>query len=307
MATNDLRPLSGFNALITIFIFISALSLLWLASRIEGVALLSLGIVFSILLVTNYSLLHEASHHNHNRYPSLNYLLGNLNAILFPIAFTFFQSNHNFHHDNNRTKSECFEYYDPKQPLATKIFRHLQWYSLLFGTYWFFIPLVNLITATLPWLLKLWPFSVMAATQKMFNRFDNNRLRKISAETMISVFFWACVWQVLDLQLVPTLFLYCCFAFNWSTRQYIAHAFTPLDKEEGVLNLKLDRISEKLILHNNWHQVHHQHPHVPWHLLPAHASQPPQQSYYRQYLRLWSGPKPLAGFCHDTAVANTHY
>jgi len=288
-----LQPLNRLNFTITLAILACATFLLWYASHAGMAQILVAAFIFSHLMLINYALLHEGSHDNHNSDPALNRLLSTFNGALFPVSFTFYQLTHGFHHENNRSEHECFEYYNPDDPLIRKLFRHLQWYSILIGTYWFFIPVFSLIAAILPWLLKLWPINAIMTTNRMFDRFDRHAQKKIGIETGFIIAFWVTLWLVLDLKLLPTLILYASFAVNWSTRQYIAHAFSPVDKETGALNLKLGPLMEKFLLNANWHLLHHQQPDIPWHLLPEYAQQPPDISYWRQYLRLWTGPRPL--------------
>ncbi len=287
------KPRSGLNLLITLGLLGSAVALLWYASHSSGWQLVPIALLFSILMQPNYVLLHEGSHDNHHHTRWLNWLLSNLNGALFPVSYTFYRLTHGFHHENNRSVHERFEYYDPEKPLGNRLFRYLQWYAILFGTYWLFIPLVNLTAATLPWVLRLWPLSTLDTTNRMFERFDASALRRITLETGLIILFWFFLWQTLELQLLPTLALYGAFAFNWSTRQYIAHAFSPLDKERGAYNLKLGRLTQAFLLNANYHLVHHQRPELPWHLLPHYAEQPPTLGYWRQYLRLWTAPKAL--------------
>ena len=86
---------------------------------------------------------------------------------------------------------------------------------------------------------------------------------------------------------------YAFFAFNWSTRQYVTHAFTVRDVKNGALNLSVSRPMAWILLQGQWDLVHHQHPHVSWMYLPllGRSSKKPV-SYLKQYLKLWGGPKP---------------
>jgi hypothetical protein len=90
-----------------------------------------------------------------------------------------------------------------------------------------------------------------------------------------------------------TLILYSCFAFNWSTRQYVGHAFTRRDVIEGAWNLRHNRLMTWVLLHGEWDLNHHRRPDVSWYYLPRLASpDEPRRSYLRQYWRLWLGPRP---------------
>jgi fatty acid desaturase len=67
----------------------AAISLLWLGSRVESwYAIAGAGIVFSYVLLTNYALLHEATHHNLHSNRRWNYVLGVLAGFLFPVPFS---------------------------------------------------------------------------------------------------------------------------------------------------------------------------------------------------------------------------
>ena len=86
--------------------------------------------------------------------------------------------------------------------------------------------------------------------------------------------------------------LYACFSFNWSTRQYVGHAFTRRDVVEGAWNLRHNRVMSWVLLHGEWDLNHHRRPDVPWYYLPR-LSPPgePRTGYVRQYWRLWRGPR----------------
>ena len=85
---------------------------------------------------------------------------------------------------------------------------------------------------------------------------------------------------------------YAFFAFNWSTRQYVTHAFTVREVRDGALNLKVSRPLGWILLQGQWDLVHHQHPHVPWiHLQKLATDSQAPVSYVRQYLKLWKGPR----------------
>ena len=291
LQTKKIKPRSGLNLLLSLHIAVSALFLLWWASHGDTPQIIVAALLFSIILQPNYVLLHEGSHDNHHYKPLLNRLMSNVNGLFFPISATFYRLTHGFHHENNRSEHECFEYYDPQQTLGDQIFRHLQWVSIVFGTYWLLILMANLTAAIVPWLLKLWPFSAMITTRNMFDRFDSQSLRWISLETAVIILFWLFIWSALELQWLPTLVLYAAFAFNWSSRQYIAHAFSPIDKDRGAYNLKLNRFSQLFLLNSNYHLTHHQYPDIPWHLLPEYARSEPTHNYWQQYRLLWTAPR----------------
>lgn len=288
-----MKPGNNVNLALCIFLQLFAFFLLWTASHSGPLICILAAVIFSFAMLTNYCLIHEASHNNLNSNPGINWLLGTLTACLFPVSLTFYKNGHLFHHLNNRSEHERFEYYDPNASAASILLRHLQWYGIITGTHWIFIPVISFMAATVPWTLRLRPVSQFVSTKGMFDRLNTQHLKYITIESLIILLYWITIWNLLDLSMMPVAIMYACFAFNWSTRQYIAHAFTPLDKDLGALNLKLSWFMEKLLLYSNLHLVHHQHPDAPWHKLPELAQNQPDKSYFRQYLKLWTAPKKI--------------
>src|SRR5437762_2481548 len=65
------------NLALVVLVFAGGVGLLWLGSRAaEWYTLLPVGVAFSYLMLTNYALLHEASHGNLQTDARRNYLLG---------------------------------------------------------------------------------------------------------------------------------------------------------------------------------------------------------------------------------------
>ena len=56
----------------------------------------------------------------------------------------------------------------------------------------------------------------------------------VRLEFFAIVSFFALLHWFLHLQWTHTLILYACFSFNWSTRQYVGHAFSKRDVIEGA-------------------------------------------------------------------------
>lgn len=279
------------NLALSLGVFTAAVILLWAGSRVQnGWAIGGIGIVFSYVLLTNYALLHEASHGNLQSHSRRNNALGILAGLLFPMPFTLMRSTHQGHHDHNRTDVEMFDLYYPHD---SRLLKCIRWYGILCGFFWPIIPLGAVIFSVLP----------RAAREKLFYRFkptgylldgvQNAAVWRVRIETVgIALFFAALCW-LLDLRWQNTLVLYLCFAFNWSTRQYIGHAFSKRDVIEGAWNLRHLRWMSWLLLHGEYDLNHHRHPEVPWYYLPEIS--PPnekQPGYLRQYWRQWLGPRP---------------
>src|SRR3954451_2142499 len=82
----DMPIPDGLNLGLVVVVFSGAVGLLWLGSQVEAwYAVLGVGILFSYLLLTNYALLHEATHGNLHSNPRVNYWLGLATGVLFPM------------------------------------------------------------------------------------------------------------------------------------------------------------------------------------------------------------------------------
>src|SRR5262249_3100335 len=89
-----------------------AVALIWLASWLAAwYAVLAVGVVFSYLMLTNYALLHEATHHNLHSNPRWNYWLGVATGVLFGAPYSMIRVTHQGHHQRNRTDAEMFDLY----------------------------------------------------------------------------------------------------------------------------------------------------------------------------------------------------
>jgi fatty acid desaturase len=283
---------TSLNITLVISIQIVVLSSLYLASRLEWIWSLPIGLFVSFVLLTNYALVHEAAHDNLNQSAKANRFLGMLSGFLFPISFTFFKIAHTVHHNHNRTDHEMFDYYYPNDNLWIK---RAQWYSILIGIYPPLIPVGSILMGFVPWVYKSRPFAKARSSSVLFanNQFNIKDIRKIRIEVVLGFLYWIILWNVLSLSWLSVLIIYAFFCFNWSTRQYVTHAFTPRHVIEGALNLKVSRIMSWILLNSEWDQVHHKKPKVSWIDLPKYADTTMQPiSYWRQYLRLWKGPRP---------------
>jgi fatty acid desaturase len=105
---------------------------------------------------------------------------------------------------------------------------------------------------------------------------------------------FAGLFWLLELRWQTVLLMYLCFGFNWSTRQYIGHAFSKREVIDGAWNLQHNRLMSLVLLHGEYDLNHHRRPEVPWYYLPK-VSAPDEQrlDYIRQYWRQWLGPRPV--------------
>lgn len=278
------------NFILVLGVFGVATGLLWLGSRVESWwAVIGVGILFSYVLLTNYALLHEASHDNLQSSPRRNYWLGVITGILFPMPLTAMRSTHQGHHDFNRTEKEMFDLY---QPGENRMIKYIRWYGILCGFFWPLVPLGAVVFSLTPRPMRDVIFGRHQPRGYLVNSIRESDVWAVRGETFLTALFFATAFWGLDLRWQNTLVLYACFAFNWSTRQYIGHAFSKLDVIEGAWNLRHNRLMSFLLLHGEYDLSHHRHPEISWYYLPR--LDPPdhtQPGYIRQYWRQWLGPR----------------
>ena len=280
---------AAFNLLVAASLFVAALFLLWLASRLPLLASLVIGLLFAMLLLTNYQLIHEAAHGLLHPSPGVNESVGMLLSWLFPVSFTLMKVTHIVHHCCNRSDHEMFDCYYPGD---SRILKYLQWYGLLFGLWWWLVPVGSLLLALNPRWLYSRPFRKARTTTRLFDDFSAREIHRVRVETVFGLLFWILAFQLLQLEWSAMLVLYGMFGFNWSTRQYVTHAFSPRDVINGAWNLRVGRLHGAMLLNGQWDRVHHQHPHVSWIHLPELArGKAFDLGYWQQYRRLWRGPR----------------
>jgi len=272
-------------------VFLGACGLLWLGSHVESWwATLGVGIVFSYVLLTNYALFHEAGHGNLHSNAVVNRLLGTAAGILFPMPYSMFRVTHQGHHLRNRTDHEMFDLY---YPTDNKFIRYVQWYGILCGLFWPWVPIGAVLFALCPAVLRTRIFRQARSSSYLLGDIRAAEVGAIRIEVLLTVTFFALAFWLLDLRWQAMLIMYACFSFNWSTRQYVGHAFSRRDVIEGAWNLKHLPFMSWILLHGEWDLNHHRRPEVSWYYLPR-LSGPgdPRVGYLRQYWRQWFGPRP---------------
>ena len=284
---------SGLNIALVLLIFISAVALMVAASRVESWwAVLGIGVVFSYLMLTNYALLHEGTHDNLHPKRQINTILGVIAGVLFPMPFSLIRTTHQNHHARNRTDSEMFDLY---YPTDNRLRKYVQWYGILLGFFWPLVPIGGVLFAFGPrWVRRLVIRGSEATGGYLMGEVDQV-VGKIRVEMVLIILFFVTIFLAVSLKWQAVLVLYACFSFNWSTRQYIAHAFSKRDIVEGAWNLKHNRLMTWLLLHADFDLNHHRRPDVPWLHLPK-LSTPGEsrRSYLRQYWAQWLGPRLTA-------------
>lgn len=271
--------------------------LLWYVSHNQGLNLLPAVVLFSYTNHTVYALLHEAIHgafHSNNR---INDWAGRWCAGFFPTSFRLQRAFHMTHHRNNRSEAEQWDYLRPGD---NKVLKIAQWYAILTGIYWFFVPLASLVYLFFPRLLNVAVLresnlASQTSSDEYLLALDKLDSKGARQDVVFSLAFQAALVAILDLNLSGWLLCYGAFAFNWCSLQYADHAFSPLDATNGAWNLRTNRVVRALLLNYPLHRAHHQHPTASWVDLPAlvDPQEEPQPSFGENWRRMWRGPQPL--------------
>lgn len=279
------------NVLLTLLGCLGAVGLLWAGSlRPEWWWVLGCGVLFSYEMLFVYALIHQAQHGTLHSHPRVNHWLGVALSTLFPAPFTMIQTTHQGHHLRNRTDYEMFDLYYPSDNRFMKV---AQFYCILVGLFWPIIPVGGVLAAVAPGIFK-WPvFRNGRGTGYLLGDIRAAQVRDIRLEMLLILAFFAFLFLGLKLPWQSVLTAYLCFSFNWSTRQYVSHAFTERDVVDGALNMRTGRFMSWLLLNGEWDLNHHRYPNVPWNHLPA-VSEPGEErvSYLKQYWIQWLGPRP---------------
>ncbi len=280
------------NTSLVILVAASAVGLLWLASRLDStLAVLGVGIAFSYLMLSDYALLHEATHDNLHQQPRWNHVGGVITGIFFLAPFSMIRVTHQGHHQRNRTDDEIFDlYYE-----GGWFLKCCQWYATLLGLFWPCIPVCAVLFAICPRTIGLKLFSGPPFGNANVKDITPADLVRIRFELLLTLAVFAGMFWLLDLRWQSVAILYACFSLNWSTRQYVGHAFSQRDIIEGAFNLRHNVVVSKILLHGEWDLSHHRHPEVSWYYLPTISrDDEPRPSYARHYWRQWLGPRPVS-------------
>jgi hypothetical protein len=209
--------------------------------------------------------------------------------VLFPVPFSLIFRTHQGHHARNRTDDEMFDLY---YATDNRVYKFWIWYGTLTGWFWPLVPLGALLLAVLPRSVYRRVFTRSPWSNPSLQTLTPRTLWRIRGECLLIAAIWSALFALLDLRWPVVLLAYACFSFNWSTRQYVSHAFTPRHVIDGALNLKHNRIMDIVLLNGHWDLNHHRHPDVSWYYLPQ-LSDPHEErpTYRKQYWRQWLGPR----------------
>lgn len=280
------------NLLLILACSVLYFTLLILASNQNNwYSLLIIAMLFAIVMIPVYTLIHEAEHIILNSNPSVNNFLGRWLCCLFIAPFTFFKHCHHRHHKKNRTDIEIWELYLEHQ---IKWKRYGNLYGMMIGLGYWSIVLSVLLFATAPRLIYSRFFMQHTETAGFLEGSNTKEKKNASKwESIVVVVFHITCFFIFRYNVKAWLCCYLAHGFVWSSQNYVNHAFSPRDIINGAHNLKVPVWLKIIYLNFNLHLAHHQNPKIPWIYLSNFIKHDTHRiSFFRNYLRLWKGPKP---------------
>jgi fatty acid desaturase len=280
---------------------IVATGCLWAATHASSpLAIVAAAILFAFVNNTIFSLMHEAVHGVFHESHAINEAAGHFTAAFFPTIFVIQRLSHLTHHRNNRSENERFDYYEPGD---SHLLKTAQWYSILTGLYWLFIPAFTLVYALFGGII---PWRKIVATDGFVGRqtsakayFDSLQripMTQIWLGFILTLAVQAALFGLLGLSLVGWAVCYACFGLMWSSLQYADHAFTALDCREGAWNLKVSTVTRLLFLNYHYHLSHHREAQARWRELPRRpGANTALMPYTRMLFFMWAGPRLKPG------------
>jgi fatty acid desaturase len=251
---------------------------------------LLLGLAFAIVMIPVYSLMHEAAHNALHPNPAWDIYLGRWLCCLFIVSFSFFRHCHLKHHKKNRTDEEMWDLYYEHQ---NKWLRYGNLYLMMIGVGYLASWLSVILFAIAPGLANAPLFKKHTEVKGFLEGIDDKRKLKVAQlESVVVILFQVMVLYFLHWDLFTWFIFYMVHGFVWSSQNYVNHAFSPRDIINGAHNLKVPVWLNLVYLNFNIHLAHHQNPKIPWLHLPRFMrSGKGRISFFKNYLRLWKGPR----------------
>lgn len=249
-----------------------------------------LGVAFGIIMIPVYSLMHEAAHNALHPVHRWNVFWGRWLCCMFIVSFTFFRHCHLKHHKKNRTDEEMWDLYYEHQD---KWLRYGNLYLMMIGFGYMALWLSVILFAIAPGLVNSKLFKKHAEIRGFLEGSDDVfKVRDSQVESIVVLLLQACCLWLLDWDVQTWIIFYLIHGFIWSSQNYINHAFSPRDIINGAHNLTIPTWLNLVYLNFNLHLAHHQNPKIPWLHLPKFIrSGRGRISFFRNYIRLWKGPR----------------
>lgn len=253
---------------------------------------------------TTWALIHEGIHSNFNSDTKRNSFYSRLLSLFLHSNFEVLRFGHLMHHRYNRTDYDLTEGCADKKEGQSNI--RYQLYKLGQNSAYYFHITIGLYLAEvigpILFLLPIKPIVNMA--EQILGRdhgyiingknilLQAKRLKTVRLDSVINLLlFFIIIYLFSDFLWIYLLYLLIRSVLI-SSADNLPHYGSSRDKITGAFNLSAPKWWQKMILNFNLHRVHHEHPNLAWHLLPAKFAAEEgcyDQNYFKQYLRQWRG------------------
>ncbi len=183
-----------------------------------------ISILFGILMIPVYTLIHEAEHGIIHSNPFVNNFLGGWLCCLFIAPFSFFKHCHLRHHKKNRTDLEMWDLYYEHQNKWKK-YGYLCFLSIGFG--YISIVLSVVLYAFTPKLLYRIFSHIKEAASFLQGSNNKKKIRVFRIESIIVIIFQLFCFYIFNFNWQAWLTCFLIHGFIWSSQNYVNHAFSP--------------------------------------------------------------------------------
>jgi len=304
-AAIDVRANLTLLAIVTLALVVQLFGLPFLL-RGWGAPALLLIVPLVVLTPTQWGLIHEAIHGQLFARRHLNEAVARALSIAFALPFDAMRFGHLMHHRFTREPFDRPDVVDATRPLWQA---RLSYYGRLLGGLYMgelVLPLLAFLPAKLARSLVARAIGaqgpVGADVQRLFAGFaaDPARRARIRRDGLLTLALFAAAfhfygtwWPVLAV----TMYL----RGVWlSLADNLPHHGVSLEEFGRARNFRVPRVWQGVLMNHHLHQLHHQHPTLPWTALPALAretqGEPGRSSepaYFRSALRQFRGPGAL--------------
>ncbi len=248
-----------------------------------------------------WALIHEAIHDLLSSNANVNAALGRILGICFGSPFQILRLTHLSHHKFNRSPLEKgTEIYNPNE--TSRLIAAVKYYFYIlcglyllemFSTFVFFIPLAVFRN------MRCRVVEGGNAQERWLARkfIDESRVREIRVDGAVMFLLFGLSAYCFRAHGLVYIGLLGMRTFMISFMDNVYHYRTPLRVTVSGYNLYLPRFLSSLMLHFNFHRIHHAHPSVPWRCLPMAFAAQKEGFDHRLWAAAWrqlSGPVPMS-------------
>jgi len=261
---------------------------------------LPLLLLFCAMMQGVFSLMHECFHRNAHPDKRINDLVCWVGATLFATSPTLHRVQHWGHHVRNRTEAERGDFIHSGETAGKKI---TLYYVAVLGGLWISGFVFPLLVPFLPYCVV----SYLARTKRfntyagIFANLKPQDWQRVRIEAVASAACWALAVWLSGWSWLLLAIAYGCFAFTWSSLQWVYHLGAPIDVVEGAYNLRLPTPLRWFFLNFNYNLTHHREPHRPWQELFAASNQKETQPLWYRWALVFKPPVPYPEDLSDLA------